>query len=116
MYRLFNYNLKDKLLTFPDIISSFHPSSPRFSRQLWSDFPYPNPPPPHSAADIICERFLIAIVLLLIEREHEPRKHINIDLIKAKLIFVLTNDVTVDFGKSLLITNSFETKDLHSNF
>ena len=40
----------------------------------------------------------IAIVLLLIERE--PRKHINIDLIKAKLIFVLTHDVTVDFGKS----------------
>ena len=114
MYRLFNYNLKDKLLTFPDIISSFHPPSPRFSRQFWSDFPYHNPP--HSAADIICERFLIAIVLLLIEREHEPRKHINIDLIKTKLIFVLSNDVTVHFGKSLLIVNSFETKDLHSNF
>ena len=57
----------------------------------------------------------IAIVLLLIERE--PRKHINIDLIKAKLIFVLTHNVTVVFGKSLLIASnsvSFETKDLHS--
>ena len=49
--------------------------------------------------------------------EREPRKHINIDLIKAKLIFFLTHDVTVDFGKFLLIANnslSFETKDLHS--
>ena len=57
----------------------------------------------------------IAIVLLLIERE--PCKHINIDLIKEKLNFVLTHDVMVDFGKSLLMANnslSFETKDLHS--
>ena len=57
----------------------------------------------------------IAIVRLLIKRE--PRKDINIDLIKAKLIFVLTHDVIVDFGKSLLIANNslnFETKVLHS--
>ena len=30
--------------------------------------------------------------------EHEPYKHINIDLIKAKLIFVLTHDFMGDFG------------------
>ena len=57
----------------------------------------------------------IAIVLLLIESE--PRKHINNNLIKAKLIFVLTHDVMVDFSKSFLIVNnslSFEMKDLHS--
>ena len=58
----------------------------------------------------------IAIALLLIKRE--PRKHINIDLIKAKLICVLTHDVTVDLGKSILIANnslSLETRDLHPN-
>ena len=57
----------------------------------------------------------IAIVLLLMERD--PRKHIKIDLIKTKLIVVLTHDVTVVFGKSYLIANnspSFETKVLHS--
>ena len=56
----------------------------------------------------------IAIALLLIKRE--PRKHINIDLIKAKLICVLTHDITVNFGKSILIANnslSLETSDLH---
>ena len=55
----------------------------------------------------------IAIALLLIKRE--PRKHINIDR-KAKLICVLTEDVTVGFGKSILIANnslSLETRDLH---
>ena len=57
----------------------------------------------------------IAIALLLIKRE--PRKHINIDR-KAKLICVLTEDVTVGFGKSILIANnslSLETRDLHPN-
>ena len=55
----------------------------------------------------------IVIALLLIKRE--PRKHINIDR-KAKLICVLTEDVTVGFGKSILIANnslSLETRDLH---
>ena len=55
----------------------------------------------------------IAIALLLIKGE--PRKYTNIDLIKGKLIFVLTFEITVDFGKSLLIANnslSFETKIL----
>ena len=57
----------------------------------------------------------IIIVLPLIKRE--LRKHINMDFIKAKLIFIFTLDVTADFGKSLLIANnslSFETKDLQS--
>ena len=55
----------------------------------------------------------IVIALFLIKRE--PRKHINIDR-KAKLICVLTEDVTVGFGKSILIANnslSLETRDLH---
>ena len=55
------------------------------------------------------------IVLPLIKRE--LRKHINIDLIKAKLIFLFTLDFTVDFGKSSSIANnslSFETEDLQS--
>ena len=52
--------------------------------------------------------FFIAIVLLLIERE--PRKHISIDLVKVKVIIVLTHDVTIDFGKSLLIAKLGSTK------
>ena len=58
---------------------------------------------------------LIAIVLLLIKLEQ--RKHISINLIKVKLIFVPIHDAMVAFGKSLLIVNnspSFETKVLHS--
>ena len=55
----------------------------------------------------------IAIAQLLIERE--SRKHVNIDLIKTKLILVLTHDVTVDFGESLANNSlSFETKILYS--
>ena len=49
--------------------------------------------------------------------EHEPCKHINIDLIKMQLIFILAHDVMVDFSKSLFISNnspSFEMKVLHS--
>ena len=57
----------------------------------------------------------IAIVLLRIERD--PRKHINISLIKVELIFFLFHDVAAYFGKSLFIVNnslSFESKDLHA--
>ena len=55
----------------------------------------------------------IAIAQLLIERE--SRKHVNNDLIKTKLILVLTHDVTVDFGESLANNSlSFETKILYS--
>ena len=57
----------------------------------------------------------IAIVLLLIERE--PRKHISIDLIKAKLIFVLAHDVAAYFCNSPFIANtslSFESEYLYA--
>ena len=49
--------------------------------------------------------------------EREPDKHILIDSIKAKLNFILTHVVTVDFGESLSTANnslSFEAKVLHS--
>ena len=36
----------------------------------------------------------------------EPHKHINIDLLKAKLIFVLTHDVAVDVGVKLARSTS----------
>ena len=55
MYRSFSYNLKNKLLTFGDIISSFHPPPPIFTSALVR---FSIPPSPPSAADIICERSL----------------------------------------------------------
>ena len=57
----------------------------------------------------------IVIVPLLIELD--PHKPIKIDLIKAKLIFVLIHDVYVDSSQSLFIANnslSFEIKVLIS--